>query len=515
MHSLSDLPVTYRPVLIDTGVRASAARTPAKVALAMGEQSHTYAALVERMNRVANLAAGELGLAKGDRAALMAPNCLEFIEIVLGVAGAGGVTALVNPKLTPIELAYICNDSGARVLFVHESLVEIVEKAELPTVERVVVIGASGDYEGLVQAAKPEQPDVEIAEWDLFALSYTAGTTGHPKGAMLSHRARSLTFYAMMVEFGCYSQDDRALATAPLYHGAGFAFAVAPIAFGGFTEIGPPRYDPEWTLRTLRDLELTNVFFVPTHFNAMFALPEATLAEVRPKHLRTIISNAAPLPQATKEKIVAYFGEGLLNETYGSTEGSIVTNLRPPDQLRKVQCVGHPIPNTEIKLLDDSGVEVAPNEVGELFSRSPYLFNGYWGQPEATAESLRDGWFSAGDLAVKDDDGFIYIVDRKKDMIISGGVNIYPREIEEALHHHPAVKEAACVGVKDDYWGEALVAYVVVRGDAVLTQEELVAFCEERLARYKLPKSIHFIAELPRNAAGKVLRRDLRDQETS
>ena len=510
---MPDLPVTYRPVLIDTGVRASAARTPGKVALAMGERSRTYAQLVERLDRVASLAAGPLGLVKGDRAALMAPNCLEFIEIVLGVAGAGGVTALVNPKLTPPELTYLCNDSGARILFVHESLVELARKADLPLVERIVVIGDGGDYESLVQAATPQRPPVQIDEWDLFALSYTAGTTGQPKGAMLSHRSRSLTFYAMMVEFGCYSQDDRALATAPLYHGAGFAFALAPLAFGGFTEVGPPRYDPEWTLRTLRDLELTNVFFVPTHFNAMFALPAETLAEIRPRHLRTIISNAAPLPQATKEKIVAYFGEGLLHETYGSTEGSIVTNLRPPDQLRKVQCVGLPIPSTEVRLLDDAGQEVGPNEVGELFSRSPYLFNGYWGLPEATAESLRDGWFSAGDLATKDDEGFVYIVDRKKDMIISGGVNIYPREIEEALHHHPAVKEAACVGVKDEYWGEALVAYVVLRGDAALTQEELVAFCEERLARYKLPKSIHFIAELPRNAAGKVLRRELRDQE--
>jgi long-chain acyl-CoA synthetase len=512
---LPDRPVTYRPVLIDTGVRSAAARTPGKVALAMAGHSHTYAQLVERIDRVADLAASTLGLGKGDRSALMAPNCLEFVEIVLGVAAAGGVTAMVNPKLTGPELAYICNDSGARVLFVHASLEALARATELPTVERIVVVGDGGDYEGLVAAARPVCPDVQIEEWDLFSLSYTAGTTGHPKGAMLSHRSRSLTFHAMAVEFGCYSQDDRALATAPLYHGAGFAFALAPIANGGFTEVGPPRYDPEWTLRTLRDLELTNVFFVPTHFNAIFALPAETLAEVKPRHLRTIISNAAPLPQATKEKIVAYFGEGLLHETYGSTEGSIVSNLRPPDQLRKIQCVGLPIPNTEVKLLDDAGQEVGPNEVGELFSRSPYLFNGYWGLPEATAESLRDGWFSAGDLAVKDDEGFIYIVDRKKDMIISGGVNIYPREIEEVLHHHPAVKEAACVGVKDEYWGEALAAHVVVRSGATLTEAELLAFCEGRLARYKLPKSITFIAELPRNAAGKVLRRDLREQENS
>jgi long-chain acyl-CoA synthetase len=456
------------------------------------------------------MAVAELGIAKGDRIALMAPNCIEFIEVVLGVAGAGGVTAMVNPKLTGPELAYICNDSGARVLFVHASLEELARSSDLPTVERIVVIG--GDYEGLVQAATPELPAVELEEWDLFALSYTAGTTGHPKGAMLSHRSRSLTFYAMMVEFGCYSQDDRALATAPLYHGAGFAFAVAPLAFGGFTEVGPPKYDPEWTLRTLRDMELTNVFFVPTHFNAIFALPEATLAEVKPRHLRTIISNAAPLPQATKEKIVAYFGEGLLHETYGSTEGSIVTNLRPPDQLRKIQCVGLPIPATEIKLLDDAGNEVAPNEVGELFSRSPYLFNGYWGLPEATAESLRDGWFSAGDLAVKDDEGFIYIVDRKKDMVLRGGENIYCAEVEANLYRHPAVAECSVFGVPDERLGEEVGVAIVLRPGHSATPDELREHCASIAAKHKTPRYIWIREEaLPRNASGKFLKRELRD----
>ena len=508
---LPDRSSTYHPQLIDTGVRAAAARTPGKVALAMGDRKLTYAQLVERVDRVADAAATTLGLVKGDRIALMAPNCLEFVEIVLGVSSAGGIVAMVNPRLTAPELEFICNDSGSRVLVVHDSLEELARGAVLPTVERIVVIGK--DYEQLVTGARPVRPDVQIEEWDLFSLSYTAGTTGHPKGAMLSHRSRSLTFLAMAVEYGCYSEDDRALATAPLYHGAGFAFAVAAIAHGGFAEIGPPKYDPEWTLRTLRDLQLTNVFFVPTHFNAMFALPEATLAELKPQHLRTIICNAAPLPQATKEKVVAYFGGGILHETYGSTEGSIVANLRPPDQLRKVQCVGLPVPNTFVKLLDEQGNEVGPNVVGELFSRSPHLFNGYWGLPEATAEGLRDGWFSAGDLATKDDEGFIYIVDRKKDMIISGGMNVYPREIEEVLHHHPAVKEAACVGVKDDYWGESLNAYVVLRSGTTLSEEELIEFCGTQLARYKLPKSVTFISELPRNAAGKVLRRDLRDAE--
>ena len=222
------------------------------------------------------------------------------------------------------------------------------------------------------------------------------------------------------------------------------------------------------------------------------------------------MSRRSPLPQATKQRIVEFWGEGILHETYGSTEGGIVTNLRPPDQLRKEQCVGQPFPVTEVRLLDEHGEEVPTGAVGELYSRSPYLFNGYWGMPEATADAFRDGWMSVGDMARKDDEGFIYIVDRKKDMIISGGVNIYPREIEEVLHLHPAVAEAAVVGVQDDYWGEAVKAIVALGAGAVASEEDLLDHCSQSLARYKLPKQLIFVDALPRNAAGKVLRRELR-----
>ena len=230
----------------------------------------------------------------------------------------------------------------------------------------------------------------------------------------------------------------------------------------------------------------------------------------RRHRLRTIVSNAAPLAQRTKEEIVALWGEGVLHETYGSTEAGIVTNLRPEFQLSKQRCVGKPFPCTSVKLVDDANQEVAPGEIGELFSISPFLFNGYFGKPTETAEAMRDGWFSAGDLAVRDEEGFIYIVDRKKDMIITGGVNVYPREIEEVLFRHPAVAEAAVIGLPDEKWGESITAVVVKRRGADVSEDDLLAHCKSTLATFKLPRRVVYAETLPKNAAGKILKRELR-----
>jgi long-chain acyl-CoA synthetase len=224
------------------------------------------------------------------------------------------------------------------------------------------------------------------------------------------------------------------------------------------------------------------------------------------------MSNAAPLAQKTKETIVDYFGEGLLYELYGSTEGGIVCNLRPRDQLRKKQCVGHAFTMNEVCLLDDDGKPVRQGDVGELFSRSPCLFLGYWNNPDATEAAMRDGWFSAGDLAWQDEDGCYYIVDRKKDMYISGGVNVYPREIEEFLFRLPGVREAAVVGVPDDYWGEVGKAFLAMHEGQSIESDAVVSACKENLAGYKVPRHVAFVESLPRNAAGKVLKTELRKQ---
>ncbi|HYW03649.1 MAG TPA: AMP-binding protein [Gammaproteobacteria bacterium] len=501
-------PPTYRPLTISGGIRAAAGRTPDKPALGMDGRSLCYRDLVERIDRVSNAARAGLGLARGERVALLAPNCPELVELVCGLSAVGIAAVMVNPRLTAAEIAYICADSGARAMLVHPELEDLARSADLPGIEQIIVLGPG--YEDWLGRAAATPPGAAVEEWDVFAMHYTAGTTGEPKGVLLPHRSRALTFFGMAAEYGCYGPADRALAIAPMFHGAGFAFAVAPVFFGGYCEI-LPRFDPERALGLMADCAVTNTFMVPTHFQALFALGAQVLQRQRTPALRTIVSNAAPLAQAMKERIVAYFGEGILHETYGSTEAGIVCNLRPEDQLRKQQCVGLPFPCTEVRLLGDDGREVAPGEVGELHSLSPYLFNGYWGRPEATAQALREGWLTVGDLARRDEEGYLYIVDRKKDMIISGGVNVYPREIEEHLLRHPGVAEAAVIGVPDEYWGEAVRACVVRRPGADVTAGQLMAHCEGHLARYKLPRVIAFVDELPRNAAGKVLKRQLRD----
>jgi long-chain acyl-CoA synthetase len=395
------------------------------------------------------------------------------------------------------------------VAFVTADCEALLRGADCPALERIVVIGP--DYEALLADAHPAATPPLVDEWDAFSIPYTSGTTGKPRGVVLPHRSRALGGFCMASEFGCYGPDDRYLAMTPMFHGAGYSFAHASVFFGGTCEI-LPKFDAEIALRALKESGATGTFMVPTLFHAMFALPKSILDRYRPSGIKALMSNAAPLPQKTKERIVEYFGEGMLHEMYGSTEGGIVCNLRPRDQLRKQQCVGHPFTMNEVKLLDEDGAPTERGKVGELFNRSPCMFNGYWNNEAATVAAMKDGWFSAGDLAWQDEDGCYYIVDRKKDMYISGGVNVYPREVEEFLFRYPGVADAAVVGVADDYWGEAGKAFLVVHPGAEVVPDDVIAACKEHLAGYKVPRHVAFIDVLPRNAAGKVLKTELRSR---
>ena len=506
MGAPAGLPDTFRHMTMAGGIRSSLPRNPAKVALSCAGRTLSYAQLVERIDRVAALATG-IGLQPGDRAAIVAGNCLEYIEIVDGLAEAGVAVATPNPRQTAVELGYILDDCGARVAFVSTDAEPLVRAAGCAALERIIVIGA--EYEALLQQAQPGAARPMVAEWGAFSIPYTSGTTGKPRGVVLPHRSRVLTGFCMASEYGCYGPDDHFLAVTPLFHGAGYSFAHNAVFFGGSCEI-MLGFQPEACLRALSEGGATATFMVPTIFNAIFALEKPILDRYRSHSLRALMSNAAPLPQRTKERIVDYFGEGLLYELYGSTEAGIVCNLRPRDQLRKQQCVGHPFTMNSVKLLDDEGQPTKRGEVGELFCNSPTLFLGYWNNPAATAAAMRDGWVTAGDLAWQDEDGCYYIVDRKKDMYISGGVNVYPREIEELLFRLPGVREAAVVGVADDYWGEAGKAFLVLEPGAIVTAEAVIAVCKEKLAGYKVPRQVAFTDSLPRNAAGKVLKTELR-----
>lgn len=497
----------YTALTIGRGIRCAAVAAPGKIALADTDGNNfTYFELVARMDGVGRLAARH-ELKARDVVALIAPNRMEYPEIVAGLSERGIVVATLNPALAPGELAMIFDDCQPR-------LVIAAKDVTLPD-DAPQTIRLGSEFEAAISGDEIVPIPCDLDETDNFAIAYTSGTTGKPKGVLLPHRSRCLMFGAMAVEYGCFGRDDHFLALAPMCHGAGLAFALAPIYNGGRCTIARSA-KPEAILSALDTFRPNGIFVVPTHLHRIFSAERALLDRYRGKHsLRTIISNAAALPPALKEAAVAYFGDGLLHETYGSTEGGIVTNIRPQNLLRKPRAVGHAFSAIEIELRCEDGSIAAANEPGELFCRGPYAFNGYLNRPEETAATIIDGWVTVGDMAVRDEDGFITITDRKKDMVVTGGMNVFPREVEVVIEAMDGVAECAIVGQDDPLWGEALHAFVVPAGINPPTERAIIETCQNALANYKAPKAVTFIDQLPRNATGKLMKKDLREMAST
>jgi long-chain acyl-CoA synthetase len=495
------------------GIREFALATPGATAVIDGDRRLTFAALDERASRLGNrLLAG--GLKPGERVAVLLGNRLEYPEIAAGIAKAGLVMVPLNPRLTPSESRFILEHAGARALVLDDALAAVTGDA-VPELDLLVLsidgttLGSA--YETELAAADPADPMVAVDELDPFCIAYTSGTTGRPKGVLISHRSRALTFYLSALEWGL-GPGRTSAAVAPMYHGAGFAFGYAPVFCGG-TVTMLRSWDPEAFLALLERDRVQSTFLVPTHAQMLRGLGEGAVARHDLSALDTLYFNAAALPWPLKQWVMAEFPQCGIHELYGSTEAGIITNLRPVDQDRKPGSVGHGWFLTELRVVDDEGNAVPAGEPGELFSRSPFLMNGYHDDPEATAAcTTADGFVTCGDIVVRDDEGYVHIVDRKKDLIISGGVNVYPREIEDVLATHAAVAESAVVGLSSETWGEEVAAYVVLRAGATATEAELEAHCRTALAGYKVPRRWTVTDALPRNASGKVLKRELRDQ---
>jgi fatty-acyl-CoA synthase len=517
----TELDMNHLLTLADA-VAAHARLTPTRLAVRDSQRSLTYAQLGARTNRLAN-ALLALGLQPGDRVALLAYNCAEWIEIYAGLAAAGLVAVPINFRLTPPEIAYIVEHSEARAVIAQDELTDRFDtiRAGLPvTPGAYVAFGRTRPagwqvYESLLETAAATPPGVAVRPGDMSALMYTSGTTGKPKGAIRSHEGSTLIALATALEMR-FTRDDTALLVMPMCHANSLYFGQTFVHLGASIVVDDRRsFDPEALLATLSAQKVTFTSLVPTHYIMMLGLPEATKARYDVSRVDKLMISSAPARRETKLAILEFFRNGRLHELYGSTEAGWVTLLRPEEQLDKLGSVGREWAGSgPIRLLDAEGREVADGEVGELFSRTPYVFDGYWKNPEKTSEAFRGAWCSVGDMARRDAEGYIHLVDRKSNMIISGGENVYPSEVESVIGAHPKVKDVAVVGVPHDKWGEAVHAVVVLHEGAAATEAEIVDWCRGRIAGYKRPQSVRFLreAEMPRTATGKILHRTLRER---
>lgn len=513
-------------------ITRSAAKFPNNTAIVFRDQSTSYAELKSAIER---LAAGLLnaGIRRGDRIGILLPNSSPFILAYYASTKIGAICVPVNPQLKPAELEYIWRDAEIKMVFTVAQLLPLVQAArtnlpkllsvvnvnpveEQPDAELVRAVKGlttlpdliTSGAQALITGVDPLEFSPDMDDKSCAVVIYTSGTTGHPKGAMLSHfnLTRNVEQIQGVLKF---SETDRFITILPLFHSFAATVCMNTSLAGGCTSVLLENFAPAKTLETIEKHRITIFAGVPAIYNALLHYPAERVYDLT--SLRLFVSGGAPLPAATLQAVEARFKVPVL-EGDGPTECSPVTSVNPLDGIRKVGSVGPAAPDVEIAIFDDADNALPIDEIGEIVVRGDNVMLGYLNQPEATAEAMTSGWYHTGDLGYLDSDGYCFIVDRKKDMIISAGLNVYPREIEEVLYSHEGVQDAAVIGVPDAKRGEEVLAVVVRIPGSEVTERALISFCREKLANYKIPRSVLFRDTLPRGSTGKVVKRLLKKE---
>ena len=503
-------------------LREHATRTPEKLAVVdvSTDISLSYGELNARVNSLAN-ALTDGGLRKGDRVAIAQHNCLEYIETFFAAMKLGAVLTTIDFRAAPREMEYMLENSGAAALLIGENYRNALDSMGhgLKAVTNYICIGKGCEdipkYEKLLAHYPSTEPDTIVDESDLATLFYTSGTTGQPKGVMMTHKNLAAAMMNMLKALPLTS-DDVTLHTSPFSHIASTWPLLDHVCAGG-TNVTIDKFDPATVLEAIEKHRITTWNTVPTVILRLAEFPELTNYNLT--SLRWIGYGASPMPVEVLKKAIGLLGNVFV-QVYGSTETYIVTVLPredhvvdgPEEKVKKLRSCGRPVDGLEVRVVDSKNKDIAPDGTGEIIVKGDSVTPGYWKLPEETAGTIKQGWYYSGDLASVDSDGYLYIVDRKKELIISGGENISPKEVEEVIYRHPAIYEAAVIGVPDEKWGEAARAVVSLKEGMKATEEEIIAFCKQNLARFKAPKSVVIIDSLPKTASGKISRKEIKDR---
>jgi len=505
-------------------IKMNAKKFPETYALKDKERGLTYPELNKRVNKLSNSLLS-LGLTKGDKFAVLLENGIEIVEAYLAAAKTGLIIVPVHFRFVGREIVNIMDNSDAKAFIVHDEFVPIIDpiKKDLKNVtsDRYIVVGKKKkgyiEYEEFIKDSQDTEPETDVDCKDTWIILYTSGTTGTPKGVVRSHESYIAFFLINAVDFG-FNEHDICLNVMPLYHVNSTFYTFLFLYLGGTAYIHPARhFRAEEILEIIEREKITYISLIPTHYNLILnASEDAKKRDV--SSIRKLLCSSAPVTKTMKKEIMKFFPGVELYEAYGSTEAGLVTLLKPKDQMRKLGSIGYEALGTDcVKLLDENGNEVGYNEVGELYSRGPMMFDEYYKMPEKTSESFIGEWFSAGDMATRDEDGFYYIVDRKDNMIITGGEHVYPTEVQEIIVTHPDVFDVAVIGLPHEKWGEQVTAVVVPKEKSKLDENTILKYCRNKISGYKRPKRVIFIKDqdMPRTPTGKILHRVLRERYNS